>query len=83
MAHPIHTPTPHDAAREILADGVVTIPEAIRLAGCGRTTLYAAIARGELPTVHHGRRTTVPRRALVDWLASRLRHSDATLEAHA
>ncbi|MGH2667535.1 MAG: helix-turn-helix domain-containing protein, partial [bacterium] len=72
MAHPIQTPDT-DAAREMVADGCLTIPEALRLAGCGRTMLYGAIQRGELPTVHHGRRTTIPRRALIDWLAQRLR----------
>ncbi|MCZ8314130.1 helix-turn-helix domain-containing protein [Phreatobacter sp.] len=42
--------------------------EAARLAGCGRTTLYAAIASGSLKARKLGRRTLIRRDDLLAWL---------------
>jgi excisionase family DNA binding protein len=42
----------------------LTVEEAARLLGIGRSAAYAAAARGELPTVRLGRRLVVPRAAL-------------------
>ena len=44
------------------------IPEAAARLGIGRTTLYALIERGELPTVTIGRRRLVTESALVAYL---------------
>jgi excisionase family DNA binding protein len=44
--------------------------EAARLAGCGRTTLYTAIASGALKARKLGRRTLIHRDDLTAWLES-------------
>jgi excisionase family DNA binding protein len=56
-----------------LADGCFSIAEAARFSGLSRSTLYEAMESGLLPFVKIGRRRLVPRRALVEWLASGLR----------
>jgi excisionase family DNA binding protein len=54
---------------------LVSITEAGRVIGVGRTTVYDLIRRGTLPAVHVGRRVLVPVDALEEYVA-RLR-SDA------
>lgn len=49
-----------DPAPELL----VAVPEAARRLGIGRTTCYAEIAAGRLPSVKVGRRRLVPVAAL-------------------
>lgn len=49
----------------------VSINEAARLAGCGRSTLYAEIKLGNLPITKIGRRTVVTVANLKDWLAAK------------
>ena len=39
-------------------------PEAGQFLGLGRSATYAAVARGEIPVVHFGRRCRVPTAAL-------------------
>jgi excisionase family DNA binding protein len=39
---------------------VITVEEAGRLLGLGRSAAYEAVARGELPTIRFGRRLLVP-----------------------
>ena len=51
------------------ADGSVTVAEAARFTGLGRTTLYALMAAGELPYTKVGARRLIGRRALVEMLA--------------
>ena len=58
---------------EVLADGCLAIPEAVRFSGLSRSTLYKAMEAGELPFVKIGRRRLLPRQALVQWLAQGLR----------
>jgi excisionase family DNA binding protein len=60
-------------ATEALADGCLSLPEAVRFSGVGRSTIYGAMESGALPFVKIGRRRLVPRRALVESLASGLR----------
>ena len=48
-----------------------SIPEACHAAGVGRSTLYEAIAAGELETLKIGKRRLVPDDALRTWLASK------------
>lgn len=52
---------------EVLA---VPIPEAARIGGVGRSTIYAEISRGHLKTRKVGRRTIVMVDDLKAWLAS-------------
>lgn len=42
--------------------------EAARLAGVGRTTLYAALAKGDLPSIKIGTRRLVRVDAIREWL---------------
>ncbi len=42
----------------------VTVEEAARLLGIGRTSAYLAVRRGDLPVLRIGRRYVVPRVAL-------------------
>ena len=46
----------------------VTVPEYAEATGFGESTVYAAIARGELPVVRAGRAVRLPR-----WLLDQLR----------
>ena len=50
----------------------VSIEEAARLLGLGRSAAYEAARRGELPTRRLGRRLLVPVPALLDWLGASL-----------
>jgi len=47
---------------------LVSVEEAARLLGLGRSATYELLASGELPRVKVGRRTLVPVRALSDWV---------------
>ena len=42
----------------------LTVEEAAQLLGISRALGYELVARGELPSIHLGRRIVVPRRAL-------------------
>lgn len=46
----------------------VSIADAVRMVGLGRTSLYAAIATGKLKTRKSGRRTLVETTALREFL---------------
>lgn len=63
---------PSEEDLELLADGALGVAEAARFAGVGRSTIYAALAAGELRSLRRGRRRLIPRRALVAWLAAGL-----------
>lgn len=58
----------------------VSIAEAVRMVGLGRTSLYAAIAAGKLRTRKAGRRTLVETAALRQFLES-LPESDGSQNA--
>lgn len=47
---------------------LVSVEEAARLLGLGRSAAYELLARGDLPRVKVGRRTLVPVRALSEWV---------------
>ncbi|MBC6443339.1 MAG: helix-turn-helix domain-containing protein [Rhodobacteraceae bacterium] len=49
----------------------VSPDEAARLAGIGRTTLYAALAKGDLPSIKIGTRRLIRVEAILDWLKAR------------
>jgi excisionase family DNA binding protein len=48
----------------------ITIEEAARLLGLGRTAAYEAARRGQIPSRRLGRRIVVPVPALLAWLQS-------------
>ena len=48
----------------------VSPDEAARLAGVGRTTLYAALAKGDLKSIKIGTRRLIMIDAIHEWLAS-------------
>lgn len=48
----------------------VSIPEAAKLTGVGRSSIYVAIKAGTLPIRKIGRRTVIETGALQNWLAS-------------
>jgi len=66
-----------DAARgeaaDLVAEGLVTVQVAARFLSVSRSKLYEMMNLGELQYVKLGRARRVPRRALVDLAASRLR----------
>ena len=49
----------------------VPIREAARLSGCGRSTIYSEISKGNLKIHKIGRRTIVTLADLRQWLASK------------
>jgi len=57
---------------EVVADGTVTVREAERLTGAGRSRLYELMASGELRWVKLGARRLIPRSELRRLLAERL-----------
>ena len=59
----LNEPTPKHAPIAVSPD------EAARLAGIGRTTLYAALAKGDLPSIKIGTRRLVRVDAIRKWLA--------------
>jgi excisionase family DNA binding protein len=48
----------------------VTIPDAVRLSGCSRSSLYEALKRGDLIARKAGRRTLISLTDLKAYLAS-------------
>jgi excisionase family DNA binding protein len=55
---------------EITQPLAVSIQDAVRLSGIGRSSLYEAIRRGELPIRKSGRRTLLMTDDIRRWLAS-------------
>jgi hypothetical protein len=66
------TPTPLEAAKELAADGMVSVADAIKLSGLSRAELYARMGRGELAYAKDGRRRLIPRKALTEMAAKAL-----------
>lgn len=52
---------------------LLTVEEAARRLGIGRTLAWRLVRDGELPSVRLGRLVRIPERALDDWLDRRLR----------
>ena len=61
-----------ERALELVKDGAMSVEEAMSFTGMGRSFLYEAMARGELPYVKIGAARRIPRRALEEWLARHL-----------
>ncbi|MDR7450138.1 MAG: helix-turn-helix domain-containing protein [Armatimonadota bacterium] len=64
-----------DGKLDVLEEGVLSVPEAARLLGVSRTTLYNFLQAGRLPSLRLGGRRLIPRRALVALLAEALESS--------
>lgn len=56
-----------DQANEPLA---VSVGDAAAMAGVGRTTLYAALTEGSLPSLKIGKRRLIRTEALKGWIAA-------------
>lgn len=59
----------------------LTVAEAARRIGIGRTKLYEYVATGEMPSVKIGRLRRIPAEAVPEFLARRQRASDYTTAA--
>jgi excisionase family DNA binding protein len=57
----------------------LTVEEAARRLGVGRTTMYALIASGEIPSVTIGRLRRIPAHALNEYVAARTQAADADI----
>ncbi len=73
----VRSPAGDRGAPAIPAPLLVTIAEAAKVLGVGRSTLYELIARRELEVIHIGRAARIPATAL-DGLVSRLRQQSLT-----
>lgn len=58
----------HSVLDELAAQATITIEQAAKVLGLGRTAAYEAARRGEFPTRRLGRRLVVPVPALLEWL---------------
>lgn len=56
----------------VVAEGVMSVAEAVAFSRLSKAELYKAMAAGRLTFVKYGRRRLVPRKALVDLLAAGL-----------
>lgn len=52
--------------------------EAADLIGVGRSKIYELIAKGEVPSIRIGSSVRIPAEGLREWIAARVRQSDAT-----
>ena len=62
---------PIDERCEVVADGLLRISDASKFLGLSRSKLYQLMDRGELPFTKIGRSRRVPRKAVVEFAASR------------
>jgi len=60
------------ACSQLTQAGLLTVEAAAQFLSISRTSLYAAMARGELPWCQLGRSRRIPRRALVEYAAANL-----------
>lgn len=60
--------TEKNAAQDLLADGAMTITEAMEWSGIGKTRLYDMIKEGRLAYVQMGGRKLIPRKGLRELL---------------
>lgn len=62
--------------KHALSPIAVSPDEAARIAGVGRTTLYAALAKGDLKSIKIGTRRLIKVTAIDDWLTQNEQASD-------
>ena len=53
---------------ELATKATISVEQAAKVLGLGRTAAYEAARRGEFPTRRLGRRVVVPVPALLEWL---------------
>ena len=53
---------------ELATQATISVEQAAKVLGLGRTAAYEAARRGEFPTRRLGRRVVVPVPALLEWL---------------
>jgi len=53
---------------ELASQATISVEQAAKVLGLGRTAAYDAARRGEFPTRRLGRRVVVPVPALLEWL---------------
>jgi hypothetical protein len=58
--------------KSLVADGSVSITDAVRFTGMSRAWLYGAMERGDLPYIKLGGARRIPRKALVKLLEDNL-----------
>jgi excisionase family DNA binding protein len=76
-AQPLAGQTHQQIAGSIVRRRTLTVEEAGRILGLGRTTAYAAAKRGDIPTISIGRRLLVPVDRLERLLAGEGTHDAA------
>ena len=52
---------------------LLTVEEAARRLGIGRSLAWALVRKGELPSVRLGRLVRIPARGLEDWISTKAR----------
>ena len=62
-----------DKNNEILMDGLMRVHEVAGYLGLSRSKVYEIMSKGELPWAKFGRARRIPRRAVVELVARRLR----------
>jgi excisionase family DNA binding protein len=55
---------------QLAGEATITVEQAAKILGLGRTAAYEAARRGEFPTRRLGRRIVVPVPALLEWLGA-------------
>jgi excisionase family DNA binding protein len=83
MTEEEHSRRASSALTEFPPDPTISVTEAARLLGVGRTCAYEAAARGQIPTVRIGRMLRVPKAALKRMLALDGKDSGADRSAEA
>jgi excisionase family DNA binding protein len=74
-AEPSGTAVPLELASDLT---LVTVEEAARRLSVGRTTLYALLKEGEIPSVRIGRLRRIPTEALTDYTARLIAKQNAS-----
>ncbi|MFE9328563.1 helix-turn-helix domain-containing protein [Nocardia sp. NPDC052278] len=57
-----NTLSAEDILQHLLNEPTVSVPDAARLLGVGRSTVYAAVKSGEVPAIRVGNRVRIPSR---------------------
>lgn len=68
----METAVARDYRRDLVADGLLSVPDAEAFSGLKKSTLYLLMADGSLPYCKVGAARRIPRRALVEFLARNL-----------
>lgn len=63
---------PSSTPDDVLADGCLSVREAVKFSGLSRAELYLRMGDGRLAYVKHGVRRLIPKKSLVELLAANL-----------